>query len=315
MSRLKRAFWGVVEFFDGIGARKIWTYAAAGTFYLFLSIVPIVALLASILPYTPLTQEAILGILDGAVPPSIYTLLKELIGHIYDSSVTTLSISAVLSVWSASLSILAIMRGMDAAYDLKRRENAILFRLRACFFMVVMLAAVLVTLCAIVYGQKILGLIQSTLHESWAINLLFGFLQVARYVVMLLLLFMVFICFYKWMPTGRRKLRRQWYGALFTTVAWLVFSSVFSIYVNISNKYGIYGVLGTVIVAMLWMYYCLFFLLVGGYINRYVDIKRLERQENEMFGPPPPPRDGRAHSGIDIPPVAIDHEYKKSENK
>ena len=311
MSKLKRAFWGVVEFCDGIGARKIWTYAAAGTFYLFLSIVPIIALLGSILPYTPLTQEAILGIIDGAVPPTVYSLLEELIGHIYDSSVTTLSISAVLSVWSASLSILALMRGMDAAYDLKRRENAILFRLRACFFMVVMLASVLVTLCAIVYGQKILALIQSTLHESWAVNLLFGFLQVARYLVMLLLLFTVFICFYKWMPTGKRKLSRQWYGALFTTVAWLVFSSVFSVYVNISNKYGIYGVLGTVIVAMLWMYYCLFFLLVGGYINRYVDIRRLERQERELFGPPPPPKDGRAHSGIDLPPFMLKKEERE----
>ena len=306
MSRFKRFFWGVVEFFDGIGARKIWTYAAAGTFYLFLSIVPIVALLGSILPYTPLTQEVILSILDGTVPPSVYTLLEELVGHIYDSSTTTLSISAVLSVWSASLSILAIMRGMDAAYDLKRRENAILFRLRACFFMVVMLAAILVTLCAIVYGQKILTFIQSTLKETWAVNLLFTILQVARYIVMLLVLFTIFICFYKWMPTGRRKLSRQWYGALFTTLAWLIFSSVFSVYVGVSDRYGIYGVLGTVIVAMLWMYYCLFFLLVGGYINRYVDIKRLERLEHKMYGPPPPPNDGRPHSGIDLPPVAVD---------
>ncbi len=306
MSRFKRFFWGVVEFFDGIGARKIWTYAAAGTFYLFLSIVPIVALLGSILPYTPLTQEVILSILDGTVPPSVYTLLEELVGHIYDSSTTTLSISAVLSVWSASLSILAIMRGMDAAYDLKRRENAILFRLRACFFMVVMLAAILVTLCAIVYGQKILTFIQSTLKETWAVNLLFTILQVARYIVMLLVLFTIFICLYKWMPTGRRKLSRQWYGALFTTLAWLIFSSVFSVYVGVSDRYGIYGVLGTVIVAMLWMYYCLFFLLVGGYINRYVDIKRLERLEHKMYGPPPPPNDGRPHSGIDLPPVAVD---------
>ncbi len=313
MSRFKKLFWGVVEFFDGIGARKIWTYAAAGTFYLFLSIVPIVALLASILPYTPLTQDVILSILDGAVPPTVYTLLEELVGHIYDSSTTTLSISAILSVWSASLSILAIMRGMDAAYDLKRRENAILFRLRACFFMVVMLASILVTLCAIVYGQKILTYIQSTLKETWAVNLLFTILQIGRYLVMLLVLFMVFICFYKWMPTGRRKLGRQWYGALFTTLSWLVFSSVFSVYVAVSDRYGIYGVLGTVIVAMLWMYYCLFFLLVGGYINRYVDVKRLERLEHEMYGPPPPPSDGRPHSGIDLPPVAIDR--KKDQEK
>ena len=122
----------------------------------------------------------------------------------------------------------------------------------------------------------------------------------------------MFISIYKWMPAGKRKLRRQWYGALFTTVAWLVFSSVFSMYVGISNRYGIYGVLGTVIVAMLWMYYCLFFLLLGGYINRYVDVRRLERLEHQLYGPPAPPKGG-PHSGIDLPPVAESPSEKPQE--
>lgn len=270
MKKVKRVVTVVVDFLDGIGSRKIWTFAAAAAFYLFLSLIPILGLLCSILPLTPLTEEMLLGFLRRFAPSELYSVLSGIIVSIYDSSTATMSITAVASVWSASLSTLSLMRGMDAAYDLKRKDNFIVFRLRACFFMVIALAAVLLTFCGIVYGGKILDLINSHLDGSWAEVLVLGTLKVMRYPVMMLFLFAVFLIFYKCMPAGKRKLMRQWPGALFSMIAWLVFSWAFSMYVSYSDRYGVYGILGTVIVALLWMYYCLFILLVGAYINRFV---------------------------------------------
>ncbi len=270
MKKIKKTFTVAVDFLDGIGARKIWTFAAAAAFYLFMSLAPILGLLCSLLPLTPLTEEMLLGFLQRFAPEELYWLLSGIIVSIYDSSTTTMSITAVASVWSASLSMLSLMRGMDAAHDLKRKDNFILFRLRACFFMVIALAAVLLTLCGIVYGGKILDLVSRHLDGSWAEAVLLGAVKIIRYPVMMLFLFTVFLFFYKWMPAGRRKLLPQWPGALFSTVAWLVFSWAFSLYVSYSDRYGVYGILGTVIVALLWMYYCLFILLVGAYINRFV---------------------------------------------
>lgn len=270
MKKLRRAVTVTVDFLDGIGARKIWTFAAAAAFYLFMSLIPILGLLCSILPLTPLTEEMLLGFLQRFIPEELYSVLSGIIVSIYDSSAATMSITAVASVWSASLSMLSLMRGMDAAHDLKRKDNFIVFRLRACFFMVIALAAVLLTLCGIVYGGKILDLINAHLDGSWAEAVLLGTVKVLRYPVMMLFLFTVFLIFYKWMPAGKRKLLRQWPGALFATVAWLIFSWAFSMYVSYSDRYGVYGILGTVIVALLWMYYCLFILLVGAYINRFV---------------------------------------------
>lgn len=270
MTKLRRAYTVVVDFLNGIGARKIWTFAAASAFYLFMSLIPILGLLCSILPLTPLTQEALLAFLRRAAPGELYSVLSGIIVSIYDSSTATMSITAVASVWSASLSALSLMRGMDAAYDIKRKENFIVFRLRACFFMVIALTSVLLTLCGIVYGEKILDLINAHLDGSWAEAVLLGTVKFLRYPVMMLFLFGVFLIFYKWMPAGKRRLLRQWPGALFSTVAWMIFSWVFSLYVSYSDRYGVYGILGTVIVALLWMYYCLFILLVGAYINRFV---------------------------------------------
>lgn len=290
MKKIKRAFAVVVDFLDGIGARKIWTFAAAAAFYLFLSLIPILGLICSILPLTPLTEEILLSFLRRLAPGELYSVLSGIIVSIYDSSATTMSITAVASVWSASLSMLSLMRGMDAAYDLKRKENFIAFRLRACFFMVIALAAVLMTLCGIVYGEMILNFISRHLDGSWAEAVLFGTVRVLRYPVMMLFLFTVFLIFYKWMPAGKRKLLHQWPGALFATVAWLIFSWAFSMYVSYSDRYGVYGILGTVIVALLWMYYCLFILLVGAYINRFVrdEPAKLRPETQKIQGETPP---------------------------
>lgn len=298
MKKLKRGLHVTVDFFDGIGARKIWTFAAAAAFYLFLSLVPILGLVCSLLPYTPLTESMFLGFLQKFAPEELYSILANIITSIYDSSTTTLSVTAVVSVWSASLSMLALMRGMDAAQDLTRRENFIVFRLRACFFMVIALAAVLMTLCGIVYGGMILDLISAHLTSSWAEDVLLGMIKIARYPVMMLFLFFVFLIMFTWMPAGRRRMRYQWPGAAFATVAWLVFSWAFSLYVGYSNRYGVYGILGTVIVALLWVYYCFFILLVGAYINRFV------REEPDRLRSSHPELAAEKKAREDMPPAA-----------
>lgn len=259
-----------MDFLDGIGRRQIWTYAAAAAFYMFLSLTPFLCLLCALLPYTPLTEEYLLGVIHRVAPEELYSLLSSLIGSIYRGSAATLSISAVASVWTASLSMLALMRGMDAAHDKQRRENFLVFRLRACFFMVIGLAAVLLTLCALVYGSKILDLISARVEHTWALAALVMTVRVIRYPIVMTFLFLVFLVMYKWMPFGKRRLLRQWPGAAFSTVTWIAFSYIFSLYVEHSSSYSIYGILGTVIVALLWMYYILFILLVGSYINKFV---------------------------------------------
>lgn len=269
MARFKTFVKTVTQIIKGFSSRKMWTFAAATAFYLFLSLFPLVTLLCTLLPYTPLTQEGLLSLMDRFMPDYLYELLGDIVRDVYDSSAATLSVAAVASVWSASMSVQSIMRGLDVAYDRKRKTNYVVFRLLACFFMVILLAVLLITLCVIVYGQKILDFLRSRLLASWAVDTLFFILRYGRYLFTLFFLFIVFLIFYKWMPAGRRKLREQWRGALFATVSWLVFSWAFSFYVSLSNRYGIYGILGTVLVALLWMYYIMIFLLAGGYINNY----------------------------------------------
>lgn len=79
---------------------------------------------------------------------------------------------------------------------------------------------------------------------------------------------------YKWMPASRGRYKHQLAGAFFTAVAWFVISSLFSGYVSVSGSLGPYGFLGTIIICLGWMFYCMYFLLLGGYLNHFIDKKR-----------------------------------------
>ena len=65
-------------------------------------------------------------------------------------------------------------------------------------------------------------------------------------------------------------------GCVFTSVAWAVFSYVFSIYLEYaSNMSVLYGSLTTLVVVMLWLYFCMYLLFIGAEINQYLSAPEL----------------------------------------
>jgi membrane protein len=80
----------------------------------------------------------------------------------------------------------------------------------------------------------------------------------------------VFVIFYRFTSGTKEKIWNHFWGAAFSAVGWILFSAVFSIYMSITNMFSIYGILGTIIAALLWMYYCIYIMLIGGYLNHVI---------------------------------------------
>ena len=274
---LRDIYDAVDEFSKGMSRRRITTYSAACAYYLFMSLIPMIMLLVSVIQYTPLTQDMILEAISDYVPDQLYEILNSIISSIYSGGRVALTVSILLTIWSAAASMKALMRGMDSMYDAERHEDFFVFSLRACFYMVVLVLVLLLSFFVMVYGGEILQLLYDTLPHGGTLDKLFGTVRYLRYVVVIAVLALVFSFTYWRMPARRLRYKAQWPGAIFCAVSWSVFSVIFSVYVSVSNRFGAYGVIGTVIVAMIWLYYCFYFLLLGGYINHYIAERRAER--------------------------------------
>ncbi|HBD87015.1 MAG TPA: hypothetical protein DC001_06275, partial [Clostridiales bacterium] len=83
MKTVNDAIAALREFSDGIIKRKISTFAAAGAYYLFMSLIPMIMMMCAILQYTPLTEELAMGVLSEYVPESMYALVSSIVSTIY----------------------------------------------------------------------------------------------------------------------------------------------------------------------------------------------------------------------------------------
>lgn len=249
-----------------MGRRNISAFAASTAFFLFLSLVPMLVLICSIIPYTPITQETILELAAQWTPDRVNSLVVSMIQEVYQSSVGVLSVAAITVVWTASRGVLALIRGLNAVNGVVEERNYFLLRVIASFYMLIMLAALILSLMFIVFGNS---LVEFVIKHVPNLEVMFSFLVYFRFLFIWVVLTLVFAAIYAYVPNKKLKFREQLTGASFAAIAWGIFSWGFSLYVDYTKAFSIYGSLSIIVILMLWMYVCIYIVMVGAHINRY----------------------------------------------
>ena len=70
-------------------------------------------------------------------------------------------------------------------------------------------------------------------------------------------------------PNIKLKFKYQLPGAIIAATGWSIFSWGFSVYVDNFSAFSIYGGLSALFFILMWMYICMYLLLIGAYINCY----------------------------------------------
>ena len=75
-------------------------------------------------------------------------------------------------------------------------------------------------------------------------------------------------------------------GVLISSLAWSIFSLAFSMYLDIAlAASNMYGSLTMIVFIMIWMYFCMWILLIGAEINAYFEdkLRKLQNAAIEHF--------------------------------
>lgn len=93
----------------------------------------------------------------------------------------------------------------------------------------------------------------------------------------MIVLIIIFLMIYKFLPNRNASFRSQLPGAVISAVAWSLFSLGFSIYLDVYDGFSnMYGSLTTIILILLWLYFCMYIMLIGAEINAYFEEKLRE---------------------------------------
>lgn len=245
---------------------NISAYAASIAFFLFLSLVPMLIFLCSLMPYTPLTRELLANVVTEITPDVMDPMVESLIVEVYYKSAGVVSIALLATLWSAGKGVLALMRGLNSINEVEEERNYFVVRIVSSFYTLLMLVVMILSLFVMVFGNR---LVNVTLNRVPQLQGLVSFLMNFRFIFIWLVLTVLFAMIYTYIPNARLQFREQLSGAMFTAIVWSVFSWGFSIYVDRDGAFGVYGSLSIIVISMIWLYCCMYIIMVGAYLNRY----------------------------------------------
>ena len=252
-----------------VAALKIPLHAANAGFFIVLSVFPALLLMLSLLRYTHLEVGDLLELLGSILPEALGDTAEELIISTYQStSASVVGVSAVTALWSASRGIHGLLQGLNAVYGVTESRGCFYARAISLLYTFAFLLVMLLTLGLHVFGSSLIGFL--TMIDNPVLIFLVDLIDL-RFFLLLILQTLVFTLMFMALPDKPNRFWDSLPGGLLASTGWLIFSDLYSIYVeNFSGYANIYGSVYAVALSMLWLYCCLSILFYGGVLNQYL---------------------------------------------
>ena len=269
MKLLKKCVKLIMGFLNAMQEDCVAAYAAQTAYFIMLSFFPFIILLVTLIQYTSLTPEDIYRVAQVLFPPSMDTFIHGLVDEVYSRTAVTISLSAIMTAWSAGKGFMGLIQGMNMIYNVEERRNYIILRLQSALYTVVFVVAIILSLVVLVFGNS---LHKVAVEYAPILTYVTEIILRLKGIVAIGILAVLFMVLYRFVPNRKVRLFRQAPGALFSAVCWYVFSIVFSLYVEYSpGLINMYGSLTTIVLVMLWLYFCMYIILIGAEINSYFE--------------------------------------------
>ena len=238
--------------------------AAQLAYYFFLALFPAVLALLALASFFPIHNftDQVTQSLRQFAPPEMLGLIREQLTNLSGSADTgILSIGFLGALWSSSAALVALIGALNRVYDIEEQRPWWKVRLTAILLTVGLALFIVAAFTLVVAGPELGEAVTSRLGLgtvfAWAWKILQWPIACA------LVAFAIGLVYY-FAPDAEQEWVWVSPGALFATLLWLVGSLAFRFYViNFSSYQETYGLVGSVIVLMLWFYMSGLCLIVG----------------------------------------------------
>lgn len=262
--------------FQEVGEDYVDAFAGNLTYKIFFALFPFFVFLLSLLGLFG-APDFLTNLLDRAsnvMPQGAATFLQDqLLSIAQNKAQGAFTVGAIISVllalWGVSGAFRSIMQAMNVMYEVEEGRPFWKQYLISIFLSLVIIVLLLAALGLVIFGAQIAGAIAGATFLGPV------FVWVWSIVQWPLLLFFVVFAFalsYYFAPDVEQRFKWISPGSVVAVVLWLVFSLLFSFYVNNFGSYNAtYGSLAGIIILLLYIYYSSFIVLVGAELNQVIE--------------------------------------------
>lgn len=265
MEKIKKLYEKCGKLTSDISRHHVGAYAAQTAYFLMLSLIPIILLLLTLIKYTPVTKADVMTAVIQVFPSSVDSLITSIVNQVYNQSMGVVPLTLIVTLWSAGKGVLALTTGLNCVYKCNETRNYVILRVRATVYTVMMILVIIFLLVLAVFGNTLNIFIGR--HIPIMAEIADKMLEL-RSIITPIVMIIFSLIIYKFLPNRKCKFWSQIPGAVFATIGWMVISWIFSVYVDIFKGFSsMYGSLTTIVLIMLWMYFCMYSTLLGGEVN------------------------------------------------
>lgn len=260
------------------------TRARSIAYSFFIAFFPGMIFLLTLLPYIPLdgVQAQFFSIINEFVPDKVVNsfILTTVDDVINQPREGLLSFGALLTLYFATQGVVSMIMSFNKTYSIYTVRNFFTLRWVALKLTILLLFLFLISIILLIAGEGLINLFLNFVAvKSFWVNIS---LNALRYLIILILFFMSISTIYYYGPSVKKKWKFITPGSTLATLGSIIASLIFSNYINGFDKYNtIYGIFGSIILFLGWLYVNAFVLLIGFELNAAIYYQSNILQENE----------------------------------
>lgn len=239
-------------------------------FFFVLSLIPLVALLATIVSNFSISIESLMELVSKTFPTEVASIVNEVIGgKSMNFNIAIFYISAFILASNGPHSMII---GSNLLYKVDNKDF-LSRRIKAIFMTVILVILLTFMLLVPAFGDKILLLILDIIDSNTLSNTIKITYGILKYPISFLLIFFCIKLLYTMSPDKTIKSKDTTTGAMFTTISWILTTEVYSFYVGSFAKYNLlYGSIANLLILLLWVYIISYVFVLGMALNASKDI-------------------------------------------
>ena len=234
-------------------------------FYIVMTIIPLVALIATMAAILSISTEAVRLAIAQSVPKEVAIIINSImVGDGINFNIIVFLSSAFLLASNGSYSMINVS---NEIYKVKP-NNIISRRLKAIFMTFILIGLFLFLIIVPVFGSTIFEIINELINNETISTVIQKMALFLKYPFVLLILFINIKLMYVIAPDKEIPAKTTNKGAIFTTVFWILSTEIFSFYISKFGKYDLfYGSISNILVLLLWVYILSYIYVFGMVIN------------------------------------------------
>lgn len=243
-------------------------------FFMVLSTMPTLTLITYITSVLNLSLDFIYEFLEKAFSKEFASLF--LSSSTMINSGIKLTIVLIICYFLSSNGMNSVIETSNHIYGI---ENGSWFKRRVKAIIMSLILTIIITFMLFVplLGDTIIGLIQRVNINTLVTEKIIMVFSYLKSPIMVIFLYFMIKIIYMLAPDKKIKFHNANYGAVFTTILWIIVTNIYSSIIEFGRYSSFYGGLAYLCVIMIWFYMLSYIFVIGMALNYQRENEKLEK--------------------------------------